>query len=94
MNKDNVAEKIIEKLAMAVTHSKTGDYAVNEAFVRDLLTSHRLSLKEELMKKLPREKEIKNDYDPNWDNYNSEVEGFNSCLSQVKESLTSVFKEK
>ena len=37
---DKETENIIEKLAMAITHSEQGEYAKNEIFVRDLLSSH------------------------------------------------------
>lgn len=103
MNKDNVAEKWREEFDDMFTASnypipfKTlqGSPDAVKSFIADLLTSHRLSLKEELMKKLPMEKEC--DYLPETCAAKTNGcihDGFDSCLSQVKESLTSIFKEK
>ena len=35
---DTTMEEIIEKLAMAITHSEQGEYAKNEQFVRNLIS--------------------------------------------------------
>ena len=35
-NTPKTIEEVIEKLAMAITHSKQGEYAINEIFVKDI----------------------------------------------------------
>lgn len=62
MNKDNVAEKgwrtQFNELRPFNSCSCYQCIAKIEGFIANLLTSHRLSLKEELMKKLPKECEF------------------------------------
>lgn len=70
MNKDNIAEKWREEFDKSFVekhiwndnplfyNTKTEDVDLIKSFISDTLTSHRLSLKEELLKKLPRECEF------------------------------------
>ncbi len=51
-SKDIEKEELIEKLAMAITHSEQGEYAKNERFVRDLLSQQEAKIKRKFMEKL------------------------------------------
>lgn len=51
-SEDIEKEELIEKLAMAITHSGQGEYAKNERFVRDLLSQQEAKIKRKFMEKL------------------------------------------
>jgi len=84
---EDLKEKLIEELAMAMTHSEQGFYDKNEKFVRDLIEPYfEKRLKEILPEKktelMPRPQDNRH----NFSDYNIYIKGYNQCLTDILQS--------
>lgn len=95
MNKDNVAEKWSEQIDLCLQSENPREQI--DRYIKSLLTSQRRELEAKALACLPRERRGK----PYWKDTSNQVsmlaqgtvDGHNSCLSQVKEAVTSILKE-
>ena len=74
-------EKIIESLAMALTHSEQGEYAKNEEFVRTSLEEYRREVIDKCVEALP---PLSTDHEWNWS------EGYNQYYLEAHKKLNNL----
>ena len=105
--REDVLEEIIEKLAMAITHSEQGEYIKNEKFVREIIptahnTQSHIALLESVVgvvkkKEVPYKEDFKcggcNNCEACFLATDDFVKGYNAALQSILTELQEALKE-